>query len=54
MEETFDSAEESPVDVCQECGSRDVQHRSYSHIHDEQDGKLLLLCEDCHRERFAP
>jgi hypothetical protein len=53
-DDTSDSAEEFSANACQGCGSRDVQHRSYSRIEDEQGGKLVLLCEDCHRERFGP
>ena len=49
-----DSAEQLPANACQGCGSLDVQHRSYSRIDDEPGGKLILLCEDCHRERFGP
>jgi hypothetical protein len=40
-------------DACQGCGSPDVEHRSYSRNGDEQDGKLVVLCEQCHRERVG-
>jgi hypothetical protein len=57
MEEKSDSSDpagEFPADTCQGCGSLDVQHRSYSHIDDQQGGKLVLLCDGCHRKRFDP
>jgi len=57
MDETSDSsdsASEYPADACQGCGSLDVRHRSYSHIDDEHGGKLVLLCDECHRKRFDP
>jgi hypothetical protein len=47
-------AEKLPQDACQVCGSLDVHHRSYSLSDDEQDGKLVVLCEDCHRARLGP
>jgi hypothetical protein len=43
---------EHAADVCQDCGSPDVQHRSHLLLGDEQSEELLLLCDDCHRERL--
>jgi hypothetical protein len=40
--------------VCQCCGSLDVPHRSYLHRDGEQDGRLVMLCHDCHRARLGP
>lgn len=36
--------------VCQNCGAPHVHHRSYLLSADEQHGKLVLLCDDCHRQ----
>lgn len=47
------SADRDPGDACQDCGSRYVQHRSYVLVGDQREGKLVLLCDNCHRERFG-
>ena len=48
------SADRDPADTCQDCGSEYVQHCSYVLMGDAQEGKLVLLCDDCHRQRFGP
>jgi hypothetical protein len=46
--------EQNAPDACQRCGSPDIQHRSHLLRADEQDEKLLLLCDNCHRELLEP
>jgi hypothetical protein len=53
MNEASDAAERSPANTCQDCGSDDVQHRSLFRGGEEDDGRLVLLCEHCHRRRLA-
>jgi hypothetical protein len=53
MNEASDGAERFPANTCQDCGSEDVQHRSLFRMGEEQDGRLVLLCELCHRRRLA-
>jgi hypothetical protein len=49
-----ESAERDEADVCQECGSPNVQHRSLLRGDDDDDGgTIVLLCDDCHRARLA-
>jgi hypothetical protein len=52
-DDTSVSDEKFAQDTCQECGSPDVEHRSYSRSGDEQDGKLVVLCGRCHRARLG-
>jgi hypothetical protein len=53
MKKASDTAERFPANTCQGCGSPDVQHRSLFRVGDEQDCRLVLLCQDCHRERLG-
>jgi formate dehydrogenase maturation protein FdhE len=52
MNNASDSAERSAANTCQVCGSKDVHHRSLLRVGDEQEGRLVLLCEACHQERL--
>jgi hypothetical protein len=55
MEEASEALGGCPAEICQDCGSGDVCHRSYLVIDGQTDGRLVLLCEDCHAERlFGP
>jgi len=48
------SDEQSNVSgVCQRCGAPYVHHRSHLLRAGEQLGQLVLLCDDCHRERHG-
>jgi hypothetical protein len=46
--------EQSAADLCHGCGSPDVKHRSHLLRQDEQSEKLVLLCDNCHRELLEP
>jgi hypothetical protein len=52
MNEALESAEWFPANTCQGCGSRDVEHRSLFRLGDEYEGRLVLLCEECHRKQL--
>jgi hypothetical protein len=53
MNEASDSAEAFPANTCQGCGSSDVQHRSLLRMGEDKESRLVLLCENCHRERIG-
>jgi hypothetical protein len=51
---TSDSAEQDAADACHECGSPNVQHRSLLRSDgDDDNGTIVMLCDDCHRARLA-
>jgi hypothetical protein len=50
---TSDSAAQHTPEVCQECGSPDVKHRSLLRGDGDHGGTIVLLCDDCHRARVA-
>jgi hypothetical protein len=43
----------APEPVCRCCGARNVPHCSYLYREDKQAGRLLILCDDCHRARLG-